>query len=321
MEKICALKATKQLGICFQSCFKGIKMMINKNYQVQTPFHKIESNSEGNNQAFQEDELIMINNKEKVEIEMIQHNEINKNNNDEELKKNGQINNEGGIIIKNELNEEELFEKGKEAIIKIKELCLKPRTEFQKIFEEKEKAHGLVLYHKHYTQNKEKISVYITEWIVPCSANTFKEMLNDVELQKNLDLNIESFEYVKKINEFCSIYYLSYKKILMSSGRDFYYSKYSENNELDWCEGSFSIEGEDFPCREGKVRGNIILSGTFVCKIAGKEDECIVRTYSEINAKLSLPILLTRAPMITESKKFVNKFCDKIKENQNQNSL
>ena len=67
-------------------------------------------------------------------------------------------------------------------------------------------------------------------------------MLNDYTLQKNLDNNVDEYKLLELYSNNFRLNYLSYKKVLIVSPRDFVYLKYSTNNKNgeNW-DISFSI--------------------------------------------------------------------------------
>lgn len=86
-------------------------------------------------------------------------------------------------------------------------------------------------------------------------------MLNDYSLQKRIDPNIDQYKMLQLITNNARINYLSYKKVLIVSPRDFVYMKYSNNWENEYWDISFSVP---FDVTPNRIRGEIILSA---CKI------------------------------------------------------
>jgi hypothetical protein len=56
-------------------------------------------------------------------------------------------------------------------------------------------------------------------------------MLNDYSLQQRLDSNIDQYKMLELITNNARVNYLSYKKVLIVSPRDFVYLKYSNSWE------------------------------------------------------------------------------------------
>lgn len=66
-------------------------------------------------------------------------------------------------------------------------------------------------------------------------------MLNDYVLQKKLDTNIDEYKMMELYSPNFRLNYLSYKKVLIVSPRDFVYLKYSSSNGNEYWDISFSI--------------------------------------------------------------------------------
>ena len=66
-------------------------------------------------------------------------------------------------------------------------------------------------------------------------------MLNDYMLQKKLDANIDEYKLLELYTTNFRLNYLSYKKVLIVSPRDFVYLKYSSNTNNEYWDISFSI--------------------------------------------------------------------------------
>ncbi len=77
-------------------------------------------------------------------------------------------------------------------------------------------------------------------------------MLNDYVLQKKLDNNIDDYRMLEAVSNNARINYLSYKKVLIVSPRDFVYLKYSNSWENEYWDVSFSVPYETYA---SKVRG------------------------------------------------------------------
>lgn len=91
--------------------------------------------------------------------------------------------------------------------------------------------------------------------------------------------------------------------------RDFVYLKHykliDEENKI-WGYTSKSILHEKYPEMKGKVRGEIILSGSIIKQI--NENESIVLLYSEIDLKINIPVVLMKSKTVSEMKKYVQSF-------------
>jgi hypothetical protein len=128
-------------------------------------------------------------------------------------------------------------------------------------------------------------------------------MLNDYSLQQRLDSNIDQYKMLELITNNARVNYLSYKKVLIVSPRDFVYLKYSNSWENEYWDLSFSVPYELVP---NKVRGEIILSA---CKVTEGEEGITVQVYSEVDMKLTVNPKITKNQAINEIRKYVDK-CD-----------
>jgi hypothetical protein len=120
----------------------------------------------------------------------------------------------------------------------------------------------------------EKLNIFVYSFKLPCTYSFYNGMLNDYTLQKKLDNNIDEYKMLELVTNNARVNYLSYKKVLIVSPRDFVYMKYSNSWENEYWDLSFSVPHEIFP---NKVRGEIILSA---CKIIEKENSIYVQVYS-----------------------------------------
>lgn len=79
--------------------------------------------------------------------------------------------------------------------------------------------------------------------------------------------------------------YLSYKKVLMMSSRDFEYVKYSFKKDKE----HWSICASDLSREEvkDKVRGDMVLSATRIVEVEG---EIQVSVYSQIDMKIPIKL-------------------------------
>ena len=107
----------------------------------------------------------------------------------------------------------------------------------------------------------DKVNIFVYSFRLPCTYSFYNGMLNDYSLQKRMDNNIDEYRMLELITNNARVNYLSYKKVLIVSPRDFIYMKYSNSWENEYWDLSFSVPHEVYP---SKVRGEIILSA---CKI------------------------------------------------------
>ena len=70
------------------------------------------------------------------------------------------------------------------------------------------------------------MNIFIYSFTLPCSYLFYSAMLNDYDLQKQLDPNIEEYKLQEVISPFAKVNYIAYKKVLIVSPRDFVSLKY-----------------------------------------------------------------------------------------------
>ena len=68
---------------------------------------------------------------------------------------------------------------------------------------------------------------------------------------------------------------------------------------------SKSVELDQFPVDQKTERGDILCAGYIIEEI--DENITVIKTYSEVNSKNSLPPLIVKIPVINQIKKFVEK--------------
>ena len=174
---------------------------------------------------------------------------------------------------------------------------------------------GLRIYLKSYTRLKSRINIFRTEYFAPCPPVEYLEFANNVQIQKELDHAAEKYFVVKNINNYTDLLYLSYKKTIITSPRDFLYIKahgeICHNDQTYYCIVGKSIEIEDFPKNQDIIRCEIINSGYV---IEGREGGSLIRTYSEFDFKINVPLFIVKNFSVSESKKFVENSIAKLKE-------
>ena len=120
-----------------------------------------------------------------------------------------------------------------------------------------------------------------------------------------------------------------YQKVIIADPRDFCYLKQikkikeTEEGGQTWCDASISIDDERYPVFDGKVRGNIIISGQYVedCLGPNGKKRAFVRAYSEVDFKINLPVFLTKLTAQSEVKKYVEKSIERLKKFQKTNAM
>lgn len=77
----------------------------------------------------------------------------------------------------------------------------------------------------------DKLNIFVYSFRLPCTYSYYCGMLNDYTLQKRMDTNIDDYRLLELITNNARVNYLSYKKVLIVSPRDFVYMKYSNSWE------------------------------------------------------------------------------------------
>lgn len=194
-------------------------------------------------------------------------------------------------------------------------------NDFEQIYDDNKSELKLKIYLKSYIRAQSRINIFRTEYIAPCSPKEYVSFANNLEIQKELDHAANQYYVVKKINEKTEILYLSYKKTIITSPRDFLYLKthgeIQKDNKKFYCILGRSIDLEEFGWIEGNIRCEIINSGYVIEEYEGKS---LIRTYSEFDFKLNVPLFIVKTFSISESKKFVNNSIQKLKEILQENN-
>lgn len=193
--------------------------------------------------------------------------------------------------------------------------------DFEKVFEDVKNPSKLKIFIKSRVIDKQsRVSMIRSEWLAPCPPEKLLEIMNDIEEQKRIsNSNMDqfySYENFGSLNNF-NLMYLKYKKMLTASPRDFVYLKcfsLIDRAKNIWVDCSKSIKDDRFPEIKGEsIRGDITVSGTYI--EAFEKDGLMsskVTSYSEIDFKLNLPLMLTKPTTVSEFKKYVEKTCEAI---------
>jgi hypothetical protein len=227
------------------------------------------------------------------------------------------------IVLENPL---EKFEKMGTEIIeilrrKIQEAC----NDVDKVYEETKQPHNLKIFMKSMVIDKKtRVNQVRSEWIASCAPEKLLEIMNDIELQKKIsNSNVDQFYSYENFGMLknCNLMYLRYKKMLTTSPRDFVYFKtfcQMDQERNIWVDCSKSIQDDRFPEIKGEsVRGDIAVSGTYIEAFdQGGVQYSKVTSYSEIDFKLNLPMMLTKPPTVSEFRKYVDRTCQIIEHGQ-----
>ncbi len=94
------------------------------------------------------------------------------------------------------------------------------------VHEEKEKDSKLKIWTKTVSlDNKKKVNVLKTEWLLPFSAKKYHEFINNMDEIKKMDEKLIDCYNVLEEGKEGKVFYARYKKILTASPRDFVYFK------------------------------------------------------------------------------------------------
>ena len=204
-------------------------------------------------------------------------------------------------------------------IERVHEAIMNPTEKFECLYEEKKKSHRLkVFLHSYVNSEKNRVNVFRSEFLVPCSPEFFLKFQNNIEEQKKLDAYHEEYKFLETLNASTNVVYLSYKKNILFSKRDFVYLKHftkikSESDEKEvWVDASDSVsdEGKFGGPRPNVVRGTNNISGYVVEKV--NDNLSFVRTRSEVNFKASVPLLITKTFSASETKKYIDLVVSRI---------
>ena len=169
------------------------------------------------------------------------------------------------------------------------------------------------------SQRNHRINKFRTEFIAPCTAEQYILTANNLELQKSLDTYCDNYNVLESLEPNSNLLYLSYRKTLVSSPRDFVYLKLvrqiERNGKNYWCDAARSIETDVCPAKNKIIRGEIIKSGHLIEDLSDHTGpKCRVKIYSECDFKIDLPLFVIRNFSSAEMRRFIEKTLRKIKE-------
>lgn len=169
------------------------------------------------------------------------------------------------------------------------------------------------------SQRNHRINKFRTEFIAPCTAEQYILTANNLDLQKSLDTYCDQYSVLESLEPNSNLLYLSYRKTLVSSPRDFVYLKLvrqiERNGKKYWCDAARSVENDICPAKNKIIRCDIIKSGHLIEDLSdGTGPKCRVRIYSECDFKIDLPLFVIRNFSSSEMRRFIEKTLRKIKE-------
>jgi len=208
----------------------------------------------------------------------------------------------------------------------IYELNTAPLKKYELIYEEKTQEHKMKIYCTNYTTSeKNKVNIFRTEFMVPCHPEFFLNFMNNIPEQTKIDLLLDKYYIAEGSSESTNVIYLSYKKTIISSARDFIYLKHwgklERNGQVFYCDTSRSIDHQDYPAFKNIVRGDIIYSGHVVS--LGKDEKgndiSLCKLYSECDFKVNVPAFISKKFSKDEMKAYTERCISRIKELLKQN--
>lgn len=216
--------------------------------------------------------------------------------------------------------EKEIERNSAQIIEEMYEKSIASYDDWEKTCDEPAKPHKLKLYLKSYVkENRNRVNIMRLEYIAPCSAKELIQFQNSVEeSRKMIAKNLDSLEVFREYGpENCyKLMHSKYKKILTASPRDFVYMKHfrqiEKNGKIYWVEISHSIDAETHPVTPQFIRGDVILSGQIAEDINDKE--CFVRTWIEVDFRISLPLFLMKTASTMEMKSWIDKCDERLRE-------
>jgi hypothetical protein len=208
-----------------------------------------------------------------------------------------------------------------ELLDNIYELNTAPLKKYELIYEEKTQEHKMKIYCTNYTTNeKNKVNIFRTEFFVPCHPDFFLNFMNNIAEQTKMDLLLDKYYIAEGFSPSTNVIYLSYKKTIISSARDFIYLKHcgkiERNGQVFYCDTSRSIDHQEYPIFKNIVRGDIIYSGHIVTPLKDKNgnDMSFCKMYSECDFKVNVPAFISKKFSKDEMKAYTERCIVRIKE-------
>ena len=208
-----------------------------------------------------------------------------------------------------------------ELLANIYELNTAPLKKYEMIYEEKTMEHKMKIYCTNYTTaEKNKVNIFRTEFFVPCHPEFFLGFMSNIEEQTKMDLLLDKYYIAEPFTEKTNVIFLSYKKTIISSARDFIYlkhwDKFVKDGQVFYCDTSRSIEHTEYPPVKNVVRGDIIYSGHVVTLVKDSKgnDMSWCRLYSECDFKVNVPAFISKKFSKDEMKAYTERCIARIKE-------
>lgn len=133
------------------------------------------------------------------------------------------------------------------------------------------------------------------------SWESYNSVATDPDLQLKLDPNLSEYEVREVIDPQTRLVYLSYRKVLFVSPRDFLYIRFSFEAEGQHWMVAVSVPGEEY---FGKVRGTIMMT---VSRAFEREGSLHVSVYSHIDMKMKMKPSATKPKALVEIRKMLER--------------
>lgn len=139
--------------------------------------------------------------------------------------------------------------------------------------------------------SKEASDGYILKysWLIPYTAENFKEFMSKPELRKTWDGNIDTSQVVGKYSQNETIMYTKYKKFLTFDPREtLAYTKTTSMNG-NIADVTFSVESDKYPVSNGVVRVKLFVAGMYIERIDPDENGNLIRVTCLSHMDIGLP--------------------------------
>ena len=208
-----------------------------------------------------------------------------------------------------------------ELLENIYELNTASLKKYELIYEEKVQKHRMKIYCTNYTTTeKNKVNIFRTEFFVNCHPEYFLSFMNNIAEQTKMDFLLDKYHIMEPFSNETNVIYLSYRKTIVTSARDFVYLKHwgkiQKENEVFYCDTSRSIDHERVPVNKKVVRGDIIYSGHVVKLVKDEQGRVgsFCRMYSECDFKVNVPAFISKKFSKDEMKAYSERCIKRIEE-------
>ena len=232
-------------------------------------------------------------------------------------------------FLRNTPKNDELYRpmilKSQEALAKVAEINSSDYSkDFEKIYEEKEEEHKLKIYLSSYTTpEKHRVNKVRAEFYVPVTPAQFLKFMGDVSEQWAIDDGtLENLYPIAVLNDESEqshiVYYLSHKKQMIASARDFVYIRTVKKLDEDtYADSSVSVDYPGFPATNDRTRCELKAEGHLVKLVSGKDGEkplSLVRMCSESDFKITMPLFMAKKLTQASVQSSVERCIQRLKE-------